>query len=318
MSSSITITPKRIREIIAEEIAKRRLLYEKVTKGNLTDALIDILDVDLGDRLEISTQDDPASENPVWTFAISGYGNREKADAVANKIENSLQAVEDPRVGNFGQLQDPKRQARAIQVGDSWTVTGDVLDLWPESAGPISKPAGPTWWNLDPEDKNPADPRIEQMQTLKATQQTRRAAKPAADVVKALTATVMLEPVQTAMRIHADASPDVWWEEVKKELVAQSKAQLPPETVVAVGPWFRGTAKKIAQDVIASAPDSITQALDVAELEQDLVDAAEDPDTGLFGFDVDDTALSPKSESVDRLRRLIGQIIITSHLSNQA
>ncbi len=316
MSSSITITPKRIREIIAEEIAKRRLLYEKVTRDNLENALIDILDVDLGDRLEISTQDDPASENPAWTFAISGYGNREEAEDLAAKISNGLFSVDAPDVGNFGELQDPKRQARAIQVGDSWTVTGDVLDLWPESTGPLPKD-GPVI-STDLHDKNWDAPGAEQIQTLKTAQKVRHAAKPAADVVKALTATVMLQPVQTAMRIHADASPDVWWEEVKKELITQSKAQLPPETVVAVGPWFRGTAKKMAQDVIASAPDSITQALDVAELEQDLVDAAEDPDTGLFGFDVDDTALSPKSESVDRLRRLIGQIIITSHLSNQA
>ena len=314
-ASLLTISKRRIREIVSEV----------VTAKNLEHAILQLLGQEYKSKLKIIGGETAADLEQVVKFEIQA-SDRAELDDISSKLAplsgdevRTPVGMEDIGMVELTDDTGPDPEGALLYVGGA-------TDFMPQGA---PKPAGPT---IDTalHDKNWGAPGQEQAATLQRHQRGQHVVDPTAQrsrqprhvedkAVKALTATVLLMPVKTAMTVHAgeDVDPRVWWEEVKKELVAQSKAQLPQPTAIRVGPWIRGAAKKIVQDVMASAPDSITQVLDAAELEDDLVDAYEDPDSGIFGETP--TAISPPvSESLDPLRRLVRQIINESRLSKDA
>jgi len=328
---TLTISRRRLKQILKEE----------VTLHNLPIALqrmISVMDPPPRyGKIKTSQGDNAGSikfEIPIDVPRYSdGTFDRRSADALAAHLLNQSGWMTDkerrtlfnlsPGIGDLAQLEGSEG-VEVKETSTGFVVTGEFYDDAPDKIGkPIEIPDRPTLVDPDPTNTpGQAAARAQEDEQMRRHTVAQRTGKKIADTVFMTS----YKPISDALEKLQDEDDEVWWAGMMDALVDSVE-----DVIAKPGPWrdvhvkdgkliIKKAAKEIVQKLVIDDTDPLkTRKISMKDLDDRLEDKlgkSEPISSTLFGFKVDDTAVSPPvSESLDPLRRLVRQIINESNLS---
>jgi hypothetical protein len=333
-ASLLTISKRRIREILKEE----------VTLHNLPIALKRIISKMPRPTKHGEIKTSQGSADGSIKFEIPGIPNGDAADNLVSFLSKRAGLMVDkerqdlfnlnPGIGLLAQLEG----SEGIEVKETpsgFVVTGEFYDDAPDKINkPIEYPDRPTLEDPDPTNTpGQAAARAQEDEQMRRHTVAQRTGKKIADTVfrqRDQADTVFMtsyDPISDALEELQDEKDDnKWWDGMMDALVDSVE-----DVIAKPGPWhdvhvedgrliIKKAAEQIVQKLVVDDTDPLkTRKISMKDLDDRLEDKlgkSEPISSTLFGFKVDDTVTSPPvSESLDPLRRLIRQIINESRLS---
>jgi hypothetical protein len=327
MPELLTISKRRLRQILKEE----------VTLLNLPIALKHIISKMPRPTKHGEIKTSPGKIDGSIKFEISGIPNGDAADSLASfllkraglMVDKERQALFNlnPGIGFLAQLEGSEG-VEVKETSTGFVVTGEFYDDAPDKINkPIEYRDSPTLVDPDPTNApGQAAARAQEDDSLRRHAAARKTGKKIADTVFMAN----YKTIETAMEKLKDEDDDsVWWAGMMDAL-----ADSVEDVIAKPGPWhdvhvkdgkliIKQAAQQIVQKLVTDDTDPLkTRKISMKDLDdrlEDKLDKSEPISSTLFGFKVDDTAVSPPvSESLDPLRRLVRQIINESRLSKGA
>ncbi len=322
-ASLLTISKRRIREILKEE----------VTLHNLPIALKRIISKMPRPTKHGEIKTSQGSADGSIKFEIPGIPNGDAADNLVSFLSKRAGLMVDKErqdlfslgIGFLAQLEGSEG-IEVKETSSGFVVTGEFYDDAPDKINkPIEYQDRPTLDDPGPTNTpDQAAARALEDEQMRRHTVAQRTGKKIADTVFMTS----YDPISDALEELQDETDDnKWWDGMMDALVDSVE-----DVIAKPGPWHDVHVNKDGRLIIKKAAEQIVQKLVVDDTDplktrkismKDLDDRLEDKlgksepiSSTLFGFKVDDTVTSPPvSESLDPLRRLIRQIINESRLS---
>ncbi len=324
-ASLLTISKRRIREILKEE----------VTLHNLPIALKRIISKMPRPTKHGEIKTSQGSADGSIKFEIPGIPNGDAADNLVSFLSKRAGLMVDKErqdlfslgIGLLAQLEG----SEGIEVKETpsgFVVTGEFYDDAPDKINkPIEYQDRPTLDDPDPTNTpDQAAARALEDEQMRRQRDARKTGKKIADTVFMTS----YDPISDALEELQDETDDnKWWDGMMDALVDSVE-----DVIAKPGPWhdvhvedgrliIKKAAEQIVQKLVVDDTDPLkTRKISMKDLDDRLEDKlgkSEPISSTLFGFKVDDTVVSPPvSESLDPIRRIVRQIINESRLSKDA